>query len=358
MSEPKVEKPATPASVAELDAAEDAELEELTRKLTDPDYVAPKSDDGSKKPEDTGASDAKKAGQEGSDSQKAPEQKKDPKASDKKDQSAAESTDQKGKKDKEEEDLEDKPEDSEFTKAQKAKKREAATWKKVNAQKDANETRAKELEAREKAIARERELLNRMEKSDTGKKTRYSAEQYEAAAKQLREEGDEESAKIAETKAKEIREAGGEEEAVRKREAAEQKKAATATHVKSWNDNFDQLCQKYRDLENDESPLHKETLAIIERAPVLRGMKGGVGIQHAVQIALWKIGHDSAADWKTKFEAEKKRADEAEALTNVPRTPGSSRRSTAPAKKPALQMTEAEEDAQLEKWAQEVDANR
>lgn len=168
--------------------------------------------------------------------------------------------------------------------------RKAKTWEQINAEKEA-------LKAEREAVRREREEWSKQrEQSQTAETNSfrddkgYTAEDYEAAAKEFDADGDTQLAKAARAKA----------EGVRKSASQQAQKVQQERMSKAWNDNYNRLADKEPWLKDQSSAEYKRTVEILQRVPFLTGMPDG--LVHAVE--LMKL-QDTAGKAQT-LEAENK----------------------------------------------------
>lgn len=146
--------------------------------------------------------------------------------------------------------------------------RRAKTWQEINAEKEA-------LKAEKEAIAREREEIKKAKDNATVLRDEHgaSADDYRAAAKTLKDKGDNDLAAAAEKLATEMDQ---------KYQRMQQEKAVNEGRQK-WLSNLEQLSQKHPDLKKDDSELSKETLKVLGEFPMLK--QNPDGIKYAVAAA-------------------------------------------------------------------------
>jgi len=168
--------------------------------------------------------------------------------------------------------------------------RKAKTWEQINAEKEA-------LKAEREAVRREREEWSKQREQSKTAETNsfrdekgYTAEDYEAAAKEFEADGDSQLAKAARAKA----------DGVRKAATERQQKAQQEKFAKAWADSYNRLSEKETWLKDQNSPEYKRTVELLQRVPVLQSMPDG--LVHAVE--LMKL-QDSAAKAQS-IEAENK----------------------------------------------------
>ena len=165
----------------------------------------------------------------------------------------------------------EKPKDQKSKFAQ-DQNRKTKTWEQINAEKEA-------IRAEREAVRREREeWIKQREQSsvaDTNSfrdEKGYTAEDYEAAAKEFDADGDSQLAKAARAKA----------DGVRKTVSVKQQQVQQERFNKSWADNYGRLSEKEVWLKDQSSPEYKRTVELLQRVPFLTGMPDG--LVHAVEL--------------------------------------------------------------------------
>jgi len=184
---------------------------------------------------------------------------------------------------------EEKPKDQKSKFAQ-DQNRKTKTWEQINAEKEA-------IRAEREAVRREREEWSKQREQSTVADTNsfrdekgYTAEDYEAAAKEFDADGDSQLAKAARAKA----------DGVRKTVSVKQQQVQQERFNKSWADNYGRLSEKEVWLKDQSSPEYKRTVELLQRVPFLTGMPDG--LVHAVE--LMKL-QDTASRYQS-VEAENK----------------------------------------------------
>ena len=164
------------------------------------------------------------------------------------------------------------PEAKEQPKSKWAKneERKTSSWKQINAEKEEIKRQREEL------LKVSEELKGRQAALDAGKAYRdekgFTAEDYENAAKRLKEEGDDDLASDAKERAEEVR-----TEAEKSQQEREVKKQMSAFESKRQ-----ELMQKHEDLRDVNSDLTKAANAILQQYP---SMANADGLENAVKIA-------------------------------------------------------------------------
>ena len=150
--------------------------------------------------------------------------------------------------------------------------RKAKTWEQINAEKEA-------IKAEKEALRREREEWGRQREQSKAAETNsfrdekgYTAEDYEAAAKEFEADGDSQLAKAARAKA----------DGVRKAATERQQKAQQEKFAKAWSDSYARLSEKETWLKDQNSPEYKRTVELLQRVPMLTSMPDG--LVHAVEL--------------------------------------------------------------------------
>lgn len=166
---------------------------------------------------------------------------------------------------------EEKPKDQKSKFAQ-DQNRKTKTWEQINAEKEA-------IRAEREAVKREREEWSKQREQSTVADTNsfrdekgYTAEDYEAAAKEFDADGDSQLAKAARAKA----------DGVRKTVSVKQQQVQQERFNKSWADNYGRLSEKEVWLKDQSSPEYKRTVELLQRVPFLTGMPDG--LVHAVEL--------------------------------------------------------------------------
>jgi hypothetical protein len=166
--------------------------------------------------------------------------------------------------------------------------RKAKTWESINAEKEA-------LKAEREAIKREREewAKNREEskvqevnsvRDDKG----YTAEDYEAAAKEFDADGDTQLAKAARAKAEGVRKLAGERA----------QKAQSEQFQKAWADNFNRISEKETWMKDQNSDAYKRTVGLLQKFPLLTQVPDG--LVHAVEIVKLQQSAERAGSLETE----------------------------------------------------------
>ena len=164
------------------------------------------------------------------------------------------------------------PEAEEQPKSKWAKneERKTSSWKQINAEKEEIKRQREEL------LKVAEELKGRQADLDDGKAYRdekgFTAEDYENAAKRLKEEGDDDLASDAKERAMEVR-----TEADKSQQEREVKKQYSVFESKRQ-----ELMQKHEDLRDVNSELTKAANAILQQYP---SMANADGLENAVKIA-------------------------------------------------------------------------
>jgi hypothetical protein len=150
--------------------------------------------------------------------------------------------------------------------------RKAKTWEQINAEKEA-------IKAEREAVRREREEWSKQREQSKAAETSsfrdekgYTAEDYEAAAKEFDADGDSQLAKAARAKA----------DGVRKAATERQQKAQQEKFAKAWSDSYARLSEKETWLKDQSSPEYKRTVELLQKVPMLTSMPDG--LVHAVEL--------------------------------------------------------------------------
>ena len=166
---------------------------------------------------------------------------------------------------------EEKPKDQKSKFAQE-QQRKAKSWEQINAEKEA-------IKAEREAVKREREEWSKQREQSSAAESNsfrddkgYTAEDYEAAAKEFDADGDTQLAKAARAKADGVRKAAG----------AKQQQVQQERFSKSWAENYGRLSEKEVWLKDQSSPEYKRTVELLQRVPFLTAMPDG--LVHAVEL--------------------------------------------------------------------------
>ena len=180
--------------------------------------------------------------------------------------------------------------DKEKSRVAQEQNRKAKTWEQINAEKEA-------LKAEREAVKREREEWSRSREQSKAAETNshrdekgYTAEDYEAAAKEFEADGDSQLAKAARAKADNVRKAAGER----------QQKVQQEQFQKSWAENYGKLSEKEAWLKDQNSSEYKRTVQLLNNFPLLTATPDG--LVHAVEI----VKLQNAAERSQSMEAENK----------------------------------------------------
>lgn len=165
----------------------------------------------------------------------------------------------------------EKPKDQKSKFAQ-DQNRKTKTWEQINAEKEA-------IRAEREAVRREREEWSKQREQSSVADTNsfrdekgYTAEDYEAAAKEFDADGDSQLAKAARAKA----------DGVRKSVSVKQQQVQQERFTKTWADNFNKLSEKETWLKDQSTPEYKRTVELLQRIPILTTLPNGLA--HAVEL--------------------------------------------------------------------------
>jgi len=128
-------------------------------------------------------------------------------------------------------------------------------------------------------VKREREEWSKQREQSTVADTNsfrdekgYTAEDYEAAAKEFDADGDSQLAKAARAKA----------DGVRKTVSVKQQQVQQERFTRTWADNFNKLSEKETWLKDQSTPEYKRTVELLHRIPILTTLPNGLA--HAVEL--------------------------------------------------------------------------
>ena len=159
--------------------------------------------------------------------------------------------------------------DSKFAQEQ---QRKAKTWEQINAEKEAIKAEREAVKREREEWQKQREQSQSVEANSFRDDKGYTAEDYEAAAKEFDADGDTQLAKAARAKA----------EGVRKSASQQAQKVQQERMAKQWADNYNRLADKEPWLKDQSSAEYKRTVEILQRVPFLAGMPDG--LVHAVEL--------------------------------------------------------------------------
>jgi hypothetical protein len=165
----------------------------------------------------------------------------------------------------------DKPKDKSSKFAQE-QQRKAKTWEQINAEKEAIKAEREAIKREREEWAKSREQSKAQEVNSVRDDKGYTAEDYEAAAKEFDADGDTQLAKAARAKAEGVRKLAGERA----------QKAQTEQFQKAWADNFNRLSEKETWLKDQNSEEYKRAVGLLQQFPMLT--QNPDGLVHAVEI--------------------------------------------------------------------------
>ena len=181
--------------------------------------------------------------------------------------------------------------ESAFTTAQKEKARREKTWAEINAEKEQLAAERKALEEERKRLAEEQ---HRQPAKPETPQSKYSAEDYDAAAKHFEAKGDYELAEQAKAKAAELRAAQQPRPEQGSAAAAPQNQVSTPfgampreQFMTTWQGTLERLMKAEPDLANKDSELGKTTAEMLRTYPLLSTYP--TGIRDAVGAAKLTI---------------------------------------------------------------------
>jgi len=183
--------------------------------------------------------------------------------------------------------------------------RKAKTWESINAEKEA-------LKAEREAIKREREEWTKSREESRAQEVNsvrddkgYTAEDYEAAAKEFDADGDTQLAKAARAKAEGVRKLAGERA----------QKAQSEQFQKAWSDNFNRLSEKEAWLKDQNSDAYKRTVGLLQKFPLLTQVPDG--LVHAVEIVKLQHSAERAGSLETENKSLKEQLEKLQQKTAI-----------------------------------------
>jgi len=150
--------------------------------------------------------------------------------------------------------------------------RKAKTWEQINAEKEAIKAEKEALRRERDEWGKQREQSKVAETNSYRDEKGYTAEDYEAAAKEFEADGDSQLAKAARAKAEGVRKIAGEQA----------QKVQTEKFQKAWADNYGRLSEKEGWLKDQNSAEYKQTVQLLQQFPLLTTVPDG--LVHAVEI--------------------------------------------------------------------------
>lgn len=236
-------------------------------------------------------------------------------------------------------------------------------WKKFQEEQEAHKRRVSELERRERELVeRERRQPAERTAGPARDEAGYSADEYEKAAAAWERQGKYDLADLARDKAEAMRrqpartEAGGERRPVTARYTDPAATPGTPEFTDTWNRNFAELrsTEEYKELNDKESPLFKETATVLNNDPRFSQFNDGIKI--AAHIARLKIAAKAADEVPVLRQQLEEQKQELEKLRQAT-SPAAAHTTERGGEKPLEQMTPAEQEQHLRKMAAEVDGD-
>lgn len=165
----------------------------------------------------------------------------------------------------------EKPKDQKSKFAQ-DQNRKTKTWEQINAEKEAIRAERDAVRREREEWSKQREQSNVADTNSFRDEKGYTAEDYEAAAKEFDADGDSQLAKAARAKA----------DGVRKSVSVKQQQVQQERFTKTWADNFNKLSEKETWLKDQSSNEYKRTVELLQRIPILTTLPNGLA--HAVEL--------------------------------------------------------------------------
>lgn len=218
-------------------------------------------------------------------------------------------------------------------------KRKSKTWQEINAEKEA-------IRAEREAIAREKAEIQRAKAATVDvyrDKHGATKQDYLEVAKQLRAKGEAAQADAAERLASDLEQ---EEQRFKQQRAMEDLQVA-------WRKTYDELADKHPELKDDKSDLYQETFKVVKEYELLQ--RDPNGLKYAVRAAEIALQAKEFEGTKAEFA---KLKTEHEKLQKKLTIAGGSPTSAPSEAKTFDQMSLKEQEAFLEKAAQEHDRER
>lgn len=168
--------------------------------------------------------------------------------------------------------------------------RKAKTWEQINAEREQFRKEREAFQKEREEWSKGREQSQAQDLESFRDKKGFTAKDYEDAAKAFEADGEADKATLARQKAEEVRASA--------REAVEKQTAEKFSN--EWKASFDRLSQQEPWLKDDNSPLNKRAVELLQQFPMLT--RDAHGLSHAVAI----VKLEQKASLSEKLEAQVK----------------------------------------------------
>lgn len=183
--------------------------------------------------------------------------------------------------------------------------RKAKTWESINAEKEALKAEREAIKREREEWAKSREESKAQEVNSVRDDKGYTAEDYEAAAKEFDADGDTQLAKAARAKAEGVRKLAGERA----------QKAQSEQFQKAWADNFNRLSEKEAWLKDQNSDAYKRTVGLLQKFPLLTQVPDG--LVHAVEIVKLQQSAERVGSLETENKSLKEQLEKLQQKTAI-----------------------------------------
>jgi chromosome segregation ATPase len=224
-------------------------------------------------------------------------------------------------------------EESKYAKARKEEERRDRSWKKLEEEKAALRAEREQYEQDRSRIATEKAKAKEYRDSNG-----YTAEDYEKFSKET------DDPSLAEEAAKRA-------EALKAEASEARNKVAQEDFIKGWKENLDDLLAKDPELKNEESDIGRDLKRVLAERSIFSTSPDG--IKHAYEFAKAMQSASLVSGLRSQVE---KLTSENERLNKLTAVSGSGP-NQKPSPKTLLEMTASDQDAFLERLANEADGS-
>lgn len=183
--------------------------------------------------------------------------------------------------------------------------RKAKTWESINAEKEALKAEREAIKREREEWAKSREQSQAQEVNSVRDDKGYTAEDYEAAAKEFDADGDTQLAKAARAKAEGVRKLAGERA----------QKAQSEQFQKAWADNFNRISEKETWMKDQNSDAYKRTVGLLQKFPLLTQVPDG--LVHAVEIVKLQQSAERVGSLETENKSLKEQLEKLQQKTAI-----------------------------------------
>lgn len=183
--------------------------------------------------------------------------------------------------------------------------RKAKTWESINAEKEALKAEREAIKREREEWAKSREQSQAQDVNSVRDDKGYTAEDYEAAAKEFDADGDTQLAKAARAKAEGVRKLAGERA----------QKAQSEQFQKAWADNFNRISEKETWMKDQNSDAYKRTVGLLQKFPLLTQVPDG--LVHAVEIVKLQQSAERVGSLETENKSLKEQLEKLQQKTAI-----------------------------------------